>query len=425
MNERSVLSIVGAVALTLGGVGLALAENLTYHEHNLTHTKSNSAGEPEIAVNPTNPKNIVWVSTYYRYVHAWAPAVAPDKGIPLEYEGIDLADLSGGVTFVNGPFNQDHCFVAVSDDGGNTWTPGNWPQGDRPFCGDPMLHVDASGVFYLANDWMGHPTTPWTPNSWDPVGVAVSTDGGHNWSDPVDTGTQTDRPYMRVDVQPAYAGWVFEESGFFGRTMAYSSDQGKTWSKPVSFAGSQLAVNNHVLATVASGNFLRFDYTTGTFDTGTPTGNSGSYISADPTTPGRFAVGNTSQVVVTSDNGANWTVPVSTGATNVTKPWMDFGWGGYLAVMWRDATNNNVYSVVSTDHGASFSAPLKVNTVPRSWSNCLGDDLSWVASDSNYVYVGWAATHELTNTCNGIFARVPVACYFPKPTHGTTCPPQS
>jgi hypothetical protein len=34
-------------------------------------------------------------------------------------------------------------------DRGVTWTQATWPGGDRPFCGETEVTVDANGTFYL------------------------------------------------------------------------------------------------------------------------------------------------------------------------------------------------------------------------------------------------------------------------------------
>src|SRR5262245_130318 len=91
-----------SVAAWLGGEAPVAAQ--TFIERNLTeNTHSHGAGEPQIAVNPKNPKNIVYVSTFYKYVQGWVPTVNPN-GSP-DYEGPISADLTSAVTFAGGPFD--------------------------------------------------------------------------------------------------------------------------------------------------------------------------------------------------------------------------------------------------------------------------------------------------------------------------------
>ncbi len=435
MNVRETTPrLVAALSalVVLCGATAALAAGPTYIERILTpDTPSHGAGEPQIAVSPTNPNNIVYVSTYYRYVGVFLPG--PNQYGDPDYEFSFVADITSGVTFVGGPFDFLNCFIAVSEDRGETWTPGKWPNGNRPFCGDPMMHVDSNGIFYGAMDWMGHPTEQCTTaNSSDPVAVFSSTDGGHNWSSPVSAGTQTDRPWMRVD---AATGKLYEESGFFGRTLAVSADRGKTWSAPVDFTnGSHIAVYDGILATWGSGMF-HFSTDDGQSYTSRPVtdpggvaidpvGLSGGWISADPTKKGRFAVmsrsGGNYQLWVTSDTGQTWTTSPPIPAPSATLPWMDFGWSGVLAVMWKNTQDGNVYSAISKDQGVTFSPVKRVNTTPQLPANgtCPGDDLSWIASDKDYTYIGWA--HQRDGQCDGFFARVPLGCYTG--TQTSSCP---
>src|SRR5712664_3481725 len=75
-----------------------------------------SIGQPDIAVNPRNPNNLVFTSTVF----------------------------SGGGAIA--PFAP--CFVAYSRNGGKTWTKATWPS-TRPACGEAEVTVDARGTFYL------------------------------------------------------------------------------------------------------------------------------------------------------------------------------------------------------------------------------------------------------------------------------------
>src|SRR5262245_17248219 len=61
------VAVAALMSSALGGAQHANAAQIM--ERDVTQTNWFLGGEPEIAVNPTNPNNLVWVSTYYKYIH--------------------------------------------------------------------------------------------------------------------------------------------------------------------------------------------------------------------------------------------------------------------------------------------------------------------------------------------------------------------
>jgi hypothetical protein len=238
------------------------------------------------------------------------------------------------------------------------------------------------------------------------------------------------------------------------------------------FPGNEFAVHDNILATTlpataATANQpaqpAQFcvlhptptDPTTGTYGCkGIPgtTGMAGPCmggnpcISADPTKTGRFAVmlksGDSFKVFVTENAGGTWSststlVAPHSGddsamqagfAVASDKPWFDYslsptGPSGLLGIMWKSATPNgkiDVYSAVSTDNGATFSQPKKVNSVsfsPEATTDGPGDDLSFLAFGAGAngqpnTYTSWGDTRSPpTHKVEGWFGRVPVATY--------------
>ena len=106
-------------AATSGTSGKAITEI------NVTNDPARDNGQPEVAVNPKDRNNLVFISTDHR---PGARTATPDKY---------------------------HCFVAYSRDGGVKWTEVPWPSGDRAMCGDPNLAVDSRGTFYVAFNRLG------------------------------------------------------------------------------------------------------------------------------------------------------------------------------------------------------------------------------------------------------------------------------
>jgi hypothetical protein len=327
---------------------------------------------------------------------------------------------------------------------------------------------------------------------------------------------------LRVDQA---TGWVWENSGGSGscpncgRVLAYSRDHGKTFSdvnSPITkgqtppfplttgvyqpgqqpFPGAHFAVYDGVVATAlpptaatnsAPAKPARFctlnmpDPSTGagTYDC-TPipgtegnvggTGLGGPMVSADPTTPGRFAVAlanadasaievyRVDHVTVAANHAAagngghlSWSRPTEIATPHATdpsgsggvlstagagKPWFDYnldpthGKGGELALMWKawnsDNTLLNVFAVVSSDNGQTFSSPVQVNDVgfeQEPGTEGPGDDLSLLAfgpgeHGGENLYVAWGDTHYVDDkgrtkygAVAGWVGRVPLSAF--------------
>lgn len=392
------------------------------------------SGEPEIAVNPRNPANMVYVASNFRHVPLAGGVEYPNTLVQFG-------------TPVTGTYNLG-CTLSYTEDGGNHWYHVPWPLRDRPACGDPMVVVDKDGTFSIAFDAMGSPTfqSAETNPLTDQVAYSRSTDGGRSWSPSVDIGTIVDRPWLRIDTA---TGWLYEQSGGLlpgqNRTLTVSKDQGRTWSTPVAWNGNHIAVHAGELATVTSqyNSFgvlgsavtstqsaqLTFQLSSDGGRTSSSVdipGATGAYdwISADPSRKGGFAVmqqfGNVFEVFVTPDGGKTWSTsaPITNDASRaVTKEWMDYGPNGVLAVMWKsttaDGNHSEVYATISRDHGRHFAKPLKVSTKPSPFEDFntdgAGDDMSWVTVDGHDAYLGWGDLR--TGELDGWFAKVPLDAF--------------
>jgi hypothetical protein len=403
-------------------------------EVDVTNNSSLNNGQPQIAVNPRDPDNLVFIST-------------ADN---LAITGVD----------------RFHCFVAYSTDRGVTWTPVTWPLGDLADCGNPELAVDSQGVFYVEFNRFGNCLQATCSRSDSSVGVARSLDGGRTWSDPVNTPLNLSAsPRVLVDTATDY---LYVEGSVNGVTtpnaVSVSKDHGLTWSPiaqlPSQPFGNQIAVHDGILAAVTAqqlvlGGPLGFQIVptvpmfSVSFDNGQtwtssqvtdseglpvppPTGplvpdifhlittDPIPWISADPTRRGRFAVmvpradnpgDNQLEVYITNDAGQTWTGPAVIPAPNAFKPWIAFGPTGLLGVMWR-TTAVDAYSVVSFDGGRSFSAPLRVNqaTKPAGVELEGGDKYSHLVFSGKYVYVTWS-DGRTGGDIDGIMSRVPLSLY--------------
>jgi hypothetical protein len=182
-----------------------------------------------------------------------------------------------------------------------------------------------------------------------------------------------------------------------------SSDEGRTFTSypvtgtggsPVALLSGRSMPNNHTLAAT----------------------DPVPWVSADPSRPGRFAVmvphGNNLDVYVTADTGKTWTGPATIAAPDAAKPWIEYGPGGELGVMWRTLTGDvvNVYATVSFDGGRKFGRPLKLNRgkYAYGYTGSGGDEWSRILIDGQKVFVTWADARDGHNL-DAIVATVPLA----------------
>lgn len=110
----------------------------------------------------------------------------------------------------------------------------------------------------------------------------------------------------------------------------------------------------------------------------------------------------------------SWSGPAVIAAPDPQRPWMGYGPGGRLGVMWR--TNKvDVFSTVSFDHGRSFGTPIQVNreTEPRGNSGPPGDRWSGIVLTDTDAYVAWSDARS--GELDSILARVPLD-RFPRAT---------
>ncbi|MFD9323484.1 sialidase family protein [Streptomyces sp. NPDC060053] len=412
------------------------------HEVDVTDMSATKEGQPTVAVNPRNPKNLVFVSTIF----------PPSPG---------LEPVDGG------------CFLAYSNDRGDTWTQVAWPLGDAaPKCGEPSVQFDAKGTVYVDNNQV---SSGLDANLVNHNQVAKSKDGGKTWSDPVSTPLLLGgAPKMRVDVATGKVYAVAGAAWEYPSAVSVSADGGETFSGDsrvipgpmpcievapgiplvCGYPGREIAVYGGILVSASqeAGQPVNFhvshdDGKTWTNTTvndgrGTPVAaGTGSlvpvpargaaadpvpWVAADPSHRGRFAVmvprdSSTLEVYVTPDAGRTWTGPAVISTPNVQRPAIDFGADGDLGVMWRTITGD-AFSVVSFDHGRSFSAPVQVNhvTEPVGEMGPPGDRWSGITIAGGYAYVTWADGRN-NSSLDSIISRVPLSLYrkraAPKATH--------
>jgi BNR/Asp-box repeat len=434
---------VGAQAAPLGHASGGSSGKIL--EEDVTSNPSLNNGQPQVAVNPEEPNDLVFLST-----NDDAAANAP------------ITDLT-----------VFQCFLAYSTDGGVRWTQVVLPLGAAAGCGNPSLGVDPHGIFYVAFNQLGG-TAPQVP------GVISSLDGGRTWSAPASTPLQFGAsPRLIVDSATDY---VYVESSSATpvgslQGVSVSKDHGRTWSPQAALPaqsatlGNQIAVHDGVLASASALEIVGGVSLAATnptfyvsFDNGQtwvsrpvtdshgnpvapPTGSLVPnvatigeqsttdpipWVAADPTHFGRFAVmvpaGNDLDVYITKDSGQSWTGPAVITAPNAFKPWIEFGPTGLLGVVWRTASSVtpggtppvippptatiNAYSAVSFNGGRSFSAPLRVNQQAEPAGQRIegGDKYSHITFSGKYVYVTWSDART-GDWIDGIMSRVALSLY--------------
>ena len=162
-------------------------------ETNVTHDLNLSSGEPEIAIDPRNPRHLAVIE--FSVGSAKKPAFTFNANDYPQY----VHDLGGAF--------GDSGRVDISKDGGSHWSVTKPPvtfvqDGQRYGGGDPYIAYGPHGEIYAGNE-IGAP--PKSGNnalaamSTSDVGIAVSVDGGRTFSKWQSAGTPVDRPWITVD----------------------------------------------------------------------------------------------------------------------------------------------------------------------------------------------------------------------------------
>jgi hypothetical protein len=392
-------------------------------EYLLIGNATRGGGEPMIAVDPTDPKNIVAVAM---------ANLQQLGGKPLHHDGTAEFHAVPESTVTD---------VAVTHDGGVTWKVGKLPilSGKFTRCPDAFVSVTRQGTF-LAGCEPRETSGGFLGES----ALVISRDKGDSWSRPVPiisdqelgrfaAGLQPlsghglaspwDRPFLYIDDS---TGVIYGQAGggltrlgapdgrprwqayltastngghSFGTVYSWDSKQYPEVSRGLGMAAAYGTVAVVYLASSAPG--ARGACPCAVFGLSRDQGRSFHYhllprmpfappggfsplgrdhggptaLAADPTRAGRYAIleydpkGPSYQVIVTEDYGRSWSAPVAAGATPeaaaLTKPAFEYSRGGVLALMWRAIypkdQSYDIWAAISKNGGHAFSRPLRMS----------------------------------------------------------------
>jgi hypothetical protein len=390
-------------------------------------------GEPYLAMNPTNPENMVI---------AW-----------MSYDPASSAPI----------LSRFSIRLRSSFDGGKTW--GNevlMAHSSKNFhSADVSMAFHSDGTLYI--DYIDYQESPDSGG----IFVARSTDGGRSWSNPVkafdgydNNDKPIDRPWMVVDNSGTASDgmlYITTKSVFWDPLPNHpyiktSSDGGKTWSPIANVDGgnytSDLLAQPMATPAVTASGILNIVYPSWpkvtspvqfilarSTDKGasfsrsviyTPVAGSGGdtlsklgyHLTCDPTNANNLLVAGIDKrngdgdvyAFFSSDRGTNWTSgtrinddPIGNGV------WQDLVWANYAengkcVISWRDRRNgdssgyeqgSDIYFAVSTDHGKTFGKNIRLSDSTAAWTKVLdaaGNDFHSTAIIHDSICAAWGDT---------------------------------
>jgi hypothetical protein len=368
------LALAGPVAAGPGLVGpLSLASGpspyagCTVGQFNNATNFVNAEVEPFVAVNPTNPANLIGVFQQDRWsnggAHGLSTVVSFDGGATWsEPSAPHFSTCAGGTSANGGAYDRSS---------------------------DPWVSIGPDGTAYQVSLSVSADETT------SAVLASTSTDGGLTWSEPATLNIDPQTPHFNdkesVTADPKLPGTayvVWDRSGFPSDSASFTAlnhsfafrgspffsmttDGGRSWS-----AARQIGPNQNI-GTIGNQIVVEPDGTLVDFfhfgkGSGFDTPNS-SFIGGMRSTDGGahwsppFVI-STNPVVQVTDPETG--VPLRTGSDvggSIEDVAVDPS-TGQLYVVWEDSrfsgTHNDIAMSTSTDEGKTWSEPVKVNQTP-------------------------------------------------------------
>lgn len=294
--------------------------------------------------------------------------------------------------------------VSRSTDGGHTWTSGIL--GGHNQNSDPAVRSGGGGKWYYA-----YLATGGFGGSDYDIFVRRSTDDGATWMDPVDAsqnGSFDDKPYIDARGHEVLVGWA--DFGFSPAKIraSRSLDGGATFGSIRVLSVHSVSGNGACPVIAPDGDYFMFWrdsaqeslWVARSTDQGAnwssdrgivgmhplPTPQPGGYrmvnlpsADADPLTGDLLVVWNDERfgdgdilAIRSTDSGASWSAPVrvndDAGTGTQFFPWVSFDENGIAHVVWYDRREDDydidVYYARSLDGGQTFEANVRVTAAP-------------------------------------------------------------
>jgi hypothetical protein len=403
-------------------------------------------GEPYLAINPVNPKNIVigWMaldaSTAFKMTIK--TKVSFDGGLSWTnpHNKVHMSSTWGSadvsmqfrnngtvyLSYIDYRENPDSggVFITRSTDGGISWStpsqawnaniedPSKLPL-DRPWLKVDNSSTSSQGMFYMTTK-----PAPWIPAP-NRSYLKWSADSGATWSafKYVDTtgyliGNSIQAPMAAIAVAAngalclAYPSYVPSQSVFPKMFFAKSMNKGGTFTR------NDLLVNP---SPVTNQNY-KLAYT----------------LAAHPSNPNQLAfcfISNQNgdpdiYVTTTANGGSSWSTPVrvnddaSGNGKGQDLAWISYASNNKLLAVWRDKRNgsgtgyyepSDVYCAVSADNGATFQPNIKLSNVTVPHDTVLtqnGNDFLSCELYNDTVYAAWGDVR--TGKLNVFFTKTSV-----------------
>ncbi|MFN2543820.1 MAG: sialidase family protein [Actinomycetota bacterium] len=386
MDRSRLIALLAGVAFAMSGAALpARGGSPSFHTpvRNVSNTAQLAEGEETVAINPTDPRNIIVGSNQWQAL-----------------------DQRNSTNFSLGASGTTMCARWASQDGGRTWSGGAVeesglgttanplpdPTGTVPsefvdpgnlISGDQNTVFDREGnAYYDCIDFgvgTGDAVIP----------VYRSSDGGRHWSKPViafserDTGIQVDRPWLAIDNTGGprdgtlYLTWetMFYQPynpAVYGRT---STDGGRTWGPVVRVddAAHEAMWDPRQFPVVGADGTLYVMYDASPFHT----------PSWDECCSGRDP---SIALAISRDGGATFTRTIVQDVTHPPAPpdeaepyftefipaiAADTRRAGRVAVAWPEVVKgeSRILLRTSRDGGETWTKPIDVNDDPRGKGN--------------------------------------------------------